>query len=146
MPVGTDPAGVAFTAHGDTAYVTNHEGNSISLIRTSDNTVVQTVSSVGRAPSGIAITTVSAPTPSQQIVLLQGTVSSLAVVTGISTSLKAKLDDALAALNAGDIPTACTALQDFINEVAAQSGRQISAADATTLINQATAIRTQLGC
>lgn len=146
--VGTDPIGVAFSPSGDTAYVTNHEGNNISLIRTTTNTAVQTVSGVGRAPSGIAITTVSAATPTQQIATLQAAVLSLPDLgPGLfSNSLESKLTDALTALNAGEIATACVALEDFISEVAAQSGKKISAAEATTLINQATAIRTQIGC
>ena len=41
---------------------------------------------------------------------------------------------------------ACGALQAFINSVQAQSGHQISAADAAALIAEAQQIRAQLGC
>jgi YVTN family beta-propeller protein len=149
VSVGAYPNGVAFTPVGDTAYVTNYDDNTISVIRTSDNTVVRTMLGIGRTPAGIAIATVSPPAPpdpKQKIAQLQSAVSGLSLAFGTFNSLNVKLTIALDALNAGDAATACSALQDFINEATAQSGKKISTADANTLIDQATAIRTLIGC
>jgi len=66
--------------------------------------------------------------------------------SGIATSLTAKLDAALAAVNAGDVATACTKLQDFINETRAQAGKMIPMTDATLLVTEAERIRAVLGC
>jgi hypothetical protein len=41
---------------------------------------------------------------------------------------------------------ACSALQDFINEVNAQAGKKISSADATAFNRSGNAIRTSIGC
>src|ERR1051325_3553756 len=65
---------------------------------------------------------------------------------GIKRSLNAKLQAALDALQAGDTLTACSELQDFINQVNAQSGKKIPAALADSLIATADQIRNQLGC
>jgi CSLREA domain-containing protein len=66
--------------------------------------------------------------------------------TGIRTSLTAKLQAALEALQTGGTAPVCSGLQDFINEVRAQQGKKISVALATSLIASATQIMTQLGC
>ena len=65
---------------------------------------------------------------------------------GITTSLTAKLDAALAAMNAGDVPTACAKVQDFINETRAQDGKKILTADAARLVADAQRIRAVLAC
>ena len=65
---------------------------------------------------------------------------------GIETSLVVKLQDAIAALNAGDTATACSALGDFINEVNAQSGKKLTVQQAEQLVDSATAIRALIGC
>ena len=67
---------------------------------------------------------------------------------GMKTALMAKLTDAQIALIApADIPKACAALQDFINQVRAQRGKkQITAAEADVLIGQAQDIRLLIGC
>jgi hypothetical protein len=65
---------------------------------------------------------------------------------GIETSLTAKLREALAAVNGGDTATACTKLEDFINEVQAQSGKKITVNQGNQLIAVANLIKTSLGC
>lgn len=55
--VGTAPVGVAVHPSGTFAYVTNSGGNSVSIIETTNNTVVNTVP-VGTNPMGIATGTV----------------------------------------------------------------------------------------
>jgi hypothetical protein len=61
-------------------------------------------------------------------------------------SLNAKLNNILAAINAGQTANACSQLNAFVNEVNAQSGKKISVADANALITAAQAIKTALGC
>jgi hypothetical protein len=52
---------------------------------------------------------------------------------GIARSLHAKLNAADAALAAGDVDAALDALGDFVNELAAQSGKHVDAMAATHL-------------
>jgi CSLREA domain-containing protein len=77
---------------------------------------------------------------------LQVGVAALGMETGLTTALQAKLSDAVAAVYQGDIAGACTALQDFMNQVKAQSGKKIRTPDAATLIDEAIRIRALLGC
>jgi YVTN family beta-propeller protein len=55
VTVGTSPIGVAVTPSGAYAYVANSGSTNVSVIRTSDNTVVATVT-VGTSPYGVAVT------------------------------------------------------------------------------------------
>ncbi len=71
----------------------------------------------------------------------------LDLLTGISTSLDAKLDralDALDDLNANNDVAAIISLNAFINAVMGQSGNAIPVEDADFLIEQAFAILTLL--
>jgi hypothetical protein len=90
-----------------------------------------------------SVTVVSAPT---QIANLANSVGNLGLPSGIAASLTGKLDAALAAASAGDLVTACSKLQAFINETQAQAGKKMSQADATALIAEAQRIRAVLGC
>ena len=65
---------------------------------------------------------------------------------GTARSLLAKLDAAQRALDSGHLGAACGSLGAFLNEVAAQSGKKIDAADAAELTANATATRDPLGC
>ena len=80
------------------------------------------------------------------VATLTGDLQALQLASGTANSLNAKLNAVLVALQAGDTAGACISLRSFINEVAAQRGKKISAADADNLIAEATAIMTQLGC
>ena len=73
-------------------------------------------------------------------------VNSFHLAKGLQTSLDAKLTAALKAVRAGDTATACSDLSDFIGQVQAQSGKGLTTAQATQLVNEATVIRTRLGC
>lgn len=87
------------------------------------------------------------PTARERLDALRTAVSVLAVQpSGIRTALLAKLDAAAAALDRGDVPAACSALQDFVNQVKAQSGKKLPASTASALIAQAQVIRQALGC
>jgi hypothetical protein len=72
-------------------------------------------------------------------------VAALGLERGMATALRAKLDEALASLAAGDTQAACVALQDF-SQVNAQSGSKISTTAAALLIDEATRIRALLAC
>lgn len=65
---------------------------------------------------------------------------------GTANSLVTKLQAALAAINSSDTATACSSLTAFTNECAAQSGKKLTTAQATQLINSANQIKTNLGC
>ncbi len=81
-----------------------------------------------------------------QITDLRNLVISFNLPQGIENSLIAKLDDALAAVNAGDTAGACESLKAFTNEVRAQAGKAISAGQADQLISSANQIKATLGC
>lgn len=66
--------------------------------------------------------------------------------SGTATSLDAKLNAARSALVAGDTATACSAMQDFLNEVTAQTGIHVSEGQANELLKRAMQIRSVLGC
>ena len=84
-----------------------------------------------------------------QIDDLRDQIESLNLKQGIENSLDAKLraiQEALDAAAAGDVATACNKLDSFINEVRAQSGKAIAAADADALIADANRIKAVLRC
>jgi DNA-binding beta-propeller fold protein YncE len=91
-------------------------------------------------------------TPQQQTSDLKNLATNLTtsnpnLPSGTSTSLTAKLNDALNAIEAGDTTTACSALGDFINQVNAQAGKKkISQSDADSLIAAAKQLMTAIGC
>ena len=85
-------------------------------------------------------------TPVDATVDLQTTLTGLGLPNGTLNSLSVKLDAALQALARGDTAAACSALRDFINETSAQSGKKITTANATNLINEANEIRAVIGC
>jgi Tol biopolymer transport system component len=73
-------------------------------------------------------------------------VNSFSLTKGAGASLIAKLQDALAAINASDTAMACDSLTAFVNETQAQSGKKLSTDQASQLINSANQIKTGLGC
>jgi hypothetical protein len=102
----------------------------------------QATNAAGLSASGMFTITVLGP--SQQVVNLIGLVNSLPSPPG--NSLTNKLQNILADINAGNTAGACIKLASFINEVQAQSGKQISTADAAVLIQAAQTVRGALGC
>ena len=61
-----------------------------------------------------------------QLTVLTAQVRALALQPSLGTSLTDKLDRAAAAIDARDTATACVALQDFLRQVKAQSGKVIA--------------------
>ena len=70
----------------------------------------------------------------------------LVVIDQVPGHVSAKLQSAIAALNASDTATTCDALKSFINQSEAQSGKALTEEQARQLINAASQIRTTLGC
>jgi hypothetical protein len=102
-----------------------------------------TDASANKANASQSVTVLS---PQAQISNLETSVTNLTLPGGTTTSLLTKLNNALAAANAGDVATACASLQDFLNETRAQAGKKISIPDANTLSAAAQGIRAALGC
>ena len=86
------------------------------------------------------------PTPSERVANLINLVNSFNLHHGTANSLLVKLNHAQGALGAGDAAAACNDLASFINEVRAQSGKKLTAAQASQLTNEATLIRAAIGC
>jgi hypothetical protein len=86
------------------------------------------------------------PDASSQISRVMSLVNSLALATGLHTSLDAKLQAAIAAIRAGDTATACGTLRAFTNEVRAQSGTGLTTSQANQLLDEVTRIQSVLGC
>lgn len=74
------------------------------------------------------------------------TIGGFSLPDGTFTSLQAKLNAGLAALAAGNKSAACTAFQDLINATSAQSGKKLTEAQATIIIDEATRVRAIIGC
>jgi FIMAH domain len=81
-----------------------------------------------------------------EIAALQELVTGLELPKGLTTALNSKLEEALAALDADDTAAACDSLQAFLNQVAAQSGKKLTAAQAQQLSDAANEIRALLDC
>jgi YVTN family beta-propeller protein len=146
VPVSCFPNDVAFTPDGASAYVTNLDPNragNVTIISTSLKTVTGSVP-VGSSPTGLAIGFV--PTPADIMTELESLTSALDLSAGIKGSLLTKLNSALTAIEAGKTRPACGALQDFVSQVSAFSGKKISATDATLLIATANQLRELIGC
>ena len=90
-------------------------------------------------PSGVAV---DGPTIAELI----GEVEELGLPHGIERSLLAKLGGAQRKLDAGRLAGACGGLGAFANEVRAQAGQTIDAAEAAELVGEVSAVRASLGC
>jgi hypothetical protein len=86
------------------------------------------------------------PSPAAQINDLIALVRSFGLGSALESSLVSKLQNALAAVNAGDTATACSSLTSFIKQVQSQSNKKITADQKTQLINSANQIKANLGC
>jgi hypothetical protein len=73
-------------------------------------------------------------------------VNSFHLTRSLQTTLDNKLQDVLAAINGGQTATACSDLSDFIGFVQSHIGKGLTSAQATQLVNEATVIKTRLGC
>ena len=81
-----------------------------------------------------------------QISALVTLVNSFNLPAGIQNSFVAKLQNALASINAGNVTAACNQLNAFINETQAQSGKALTVDQANQLITSANRIKAVIGC
>ena len=85
-------------------------------------------------------------TPTGQINDLIALIESFNLPAGTESSLIAKLEEALDAINVPDIAAACGSLTAVTNETQAQSGKKLTVGQANQIINSANQIRASLGC
>jgi hypothetical protein len=85
-------------------------------------------------------------TPESLITALEATVAGLGLDRATEKGLESRLQLALADLGSGDVTGACGALQDFITFTRSKTGKKLTSAQAATLIDAATGIRTLVGC
>ena len=89
------------------------------------------------------VTVIDAP---QATADLKVAISTATLSPDLRKPLSAKINVALEAITRGDTAVACNALQDFINQVKAQRGKAIPVGTADLWIQQATDLRTSVGC
>ena len=119
-------------------------------VMNADGTNVTNLNAPGSSPNWVRTQVQPPPppvkTPAERISDLDALVRSFNLQHGTETSLTVKLRDALKALNAGNTAVACAKLADFVNHTRAQSGKKLTAAQATQLIDEANSIRAAIGC
>ena len=96
--------------------------------------------------SGDGLVTVTYTVPTATIADLIASVEALDLHGGIENGLLKKLTNAQRNLDRDDLDGACDKLGAFINQVGAQSGKKIDAADADDLIAEAEAVRAGVPC
>jgi hypothetical protein len=124
---------------GAHVYWANNLTNTIGRANLDGTGVDQRIISGASGPAGIAV---DGPTIAELI----GEVEELGLPHGIARSLLAKLGGAQRRLDAGNLAAACDKLGAFANEVRAQTGKRIDAAEAAELVSQVSAVRASLGC
>ena len=85
-------------------------------------------------------------TPAEDVEEIFDDVEAFELPDGLNMALKAKLQKVLDAIAAGDIAGACTELGSFINQIKAQQGKKLTAAQAAQLIEAANDLRAKIGC
>jgi len=90
--------------------------------------------------------TVTVEGAAQQVSDLINLVNSFHLASNLQNALDNKLQDVLAAINAGQTATACSELTDFIGFVQSHTGKGITQSQATQLIASAQRIQAVLGC
>ena len=86
------------------------------------------------------------PSPATEINNLIALVRSFNLTPSLETALVGKLQDALAAVNAGNTAAACTSMSSFITKVQSQSDKKVDPDEKSQMITSANQIKTHLGC
>jgi YVTN family beta-propeller protein len=118
VPVGSGPFGIAVNPAGTFVYVANFVSNTVSVIDSGTNVVVATVP-VGTQP--VAFGAFVGGGPSTNLSTLIETITSLDFQQGINLLLSAQEQ-----IDSGNIGPACNKLSAFIDQVQAQSGKQLT--------------------
>ena len=90
--------------------------------------------------------TVTIKSAAQGTTDLTAAISTAGLAPDIRNALQAKLNAALKAIADGKTKSACSALNDFINQVTAQRGKAIPTATADAWIQTARQLQSALGC
>ncbi len=139
----------SFTAGGynSLGYHTNSDGAyPLDGLILSGNTLYGTAYAGGSGGNGTVFSLLLPLPPAEQINGLITLVQGLGLPSGTANSLIVKLQAAASALDRGNLQAACGNLGAFLNEVNAQTGKKLMAAQADLLIAEATRIRAVLGC
>jgi Tol biopolymer transport system component len=137
-----------------------------TLYQVTKTTADESLSDISVSPSGLVRVVYNVPeggnfnvyayefqlpgsSPADLLAQLIQLVESFNLRQGIENSLDAKLANAKQALeraNAGDTATACSLLDAFLNELAAQAGNALTVDQASQLTQKASAVKAALGC
>jgi hypothetical protein len=90
--------------------------------------------------------TITVKSASAQVADFQQEVANLDLQEGTETSVQSKLSSALESLAANNVTAACGSLTALVNQVNAQIGKKITAADAQVIVATAERIRATSGC
>jgi Ice-binding-like len=134
---------VTFTASG----VCSVSGATVSLTGTAICTITATQAgndTFNPAPNVSQSFDVLSPSQFAQSVI--DATSGMGLMPGTATSLTSKLEAYIASNARGEGTAACGQLGAIVNSVSAQSGKHITAADATILLADATRLATASGC
>lgn len=140
--VGDDGAPAWSPDGSQIAFASNRDGNLEIYVMNADGTGQTNIT---QNPAIDSIPDWGPKSALEQINDLVALVRSLGFNPGIENSLIVKLQNALEALNAGDVQLSCSRIDSFIHEAQAQSGKAIQP-DAEQLISAADQIRATLGC
>jgi hypothetical protein len=110
------------------------------------DTTVQCTATDGAGNQATCSFTVHVKGAGEQIGELIALVQGLGLPSGSANSLVVKMQAAANSLGRGNTEAACGTLGAFLNEVAAQSGKKLTAVQADALIADAMRIRAMLGC
>lgn len=142
--VGYYPFGISLTADGRYAFVAS-QYDGVHLIDTSTNSVTALGGGGCSGHLSVSTETVVVLDPSAQVAQLTEAVNASPIDKGLKNSLTSKLANVAASI-ARNSHAACNQLSAFINEVNAQAGKKIPAAQAQEWVAAAARIRDLLGC
>jgi DNA-binding beta-propeller fold protein YncE len=125
--VGQGPVTPVFDPNNGNVYVTNFNSN--------------------QAPGNTVSVISTTVTPTQALQNLINTIDSFHLPKGVTTSLEAPLNAAIAQLNSNHQIPACNQLNAFLNQVSAkQTSGQLTPQQGTNLTQQAVSIQRAIGC
>jgi len=131
--------GIAVDAAGNT-YVTGYTYSADFV------TTAGAYDTTFNGPTDAFVARIGVAPPDERLADLEEDIGNLGLGEGPRNSLTVKLQGAAESLAAGNFSAACGKLGAFINELQAQSGKKIPAGNAAALIEEAEAIRQQIGC